>query len=128
MYSMDGKVSGEANEEDGSNETPQSSFKGGFKFTGVVASKPMSISLRLEDPYFTPTDPARYQTVVCLVAATDISGALAIQALSERWNGIQLKMTKSGVISSRPSCPIGNAVAQIQTQNGRADSTVSVGR
>lgn len=41
-------------------------------------SKEVAVSLRLEGPYFTPADPARYQTVVCLVAGTGVSGALAI--------------------------------------------------
>lgn len=36
------------------------------------------ITLRLEGPYFTPADPARYKTVVCLVAGTGLSGAIAV--------------------------------------------------
>ncbi|KFY79043.1 hypothetical protein V498_08996 [Pseudogymnoascus sp. VKM F-4517 (FW-2822)] len=36
------------------------------------------IGVRAEGPYFTPADPARYHTVVCIVAGTGISGALAI--------------------------------------------------
>ncbi|KAG4437822.1 hypothetical protein IFR05_006709 [Cadophora sp. M221] len=36
------------------------------------------VSLRLEGPYFTPADPKRYRTVVCFVAGTGVSGALAI--------------------------------------------------
>ena len=34
--------------------------------------------VRLEGPYFTLSDPAAYPSVVCLVAGTGISGALAI--------------------------------------------------
>ncbi len=37
-------------------------------------------SLRLEGPYFTPANPAFYKTVICLVAGTGISGAIAIAA------------------------------------------------
>ncbi|KFY14742.1 hypothetical protein V492_02440 [Pseudogymnoascus sp. VKM F-4246] len=37
-----------------------------------------AICVRAEGPYFTPADPARYHTVVCIVAGTGISGALAI--------------------------------------------------
>lgn len=37
-------------------------------------------SLRLEGPYFTPANPASYNTVICLVAGTGISGAIAIAA------------------------------------------------
>jgi len=37
-------------------------------------------SLRLEGPYFTPANPASYNTVVCLVAGTGVSGAIAIAA------------------------------------------------
>jgi hypothetical protein len=36
------------------------------------------IALRLEGPYFTPAKPSGYKTVVCLVAGTGVSGALAI--------------------------------------------------
>lgn len=36
------------------------------------------VSLRLEGPYFSPADPSRYDTVVCLVAGSGISGAIAI--------------------------------------------------
>ena len=39
---------------------------------------PIEVSLRLEGPYFTPADPAHYDTVVCLVAGTGVSGAIAI--------------------------------------------------
>ena len=35
-------------------------------------------SLRLEGPYFTPANPSMYHTVICLVAGTGISGAIAI--------------------------------------------------
>ncbi|KAL8761891.1 MAG: hypothetical protein Q9184_002022 [Pyrenodesmia sp. 2 TL-2023] len=38
----------------------------------------LDLSLRLEGPYFSPADPSRYHTVVCLVAGTGISGAMAI--------------------------------------------------
>ena len=37
-----------------------------------------NVALRLEGPYFTPAEPARYNTVVCLVAGTGVSGAIAI--------------------------------------------------
>lgn len=37
-------------------------------------------SLRLEGPYFTPVNPAGYNTVICLVAGTGITGAIAIAA------------------------------------------------
>jgi NAD(P)H-flavin reductase len=36
--------------------------------------------MRLEGPYFTPANPERYETVICLVAGTGVSGALAIAA------------------------------------------------
>ena len=38
------------------------------------------VALRLEGPYFSPADPFRYNTVICLVAGTGISGAIAIAA------------------------------------------------
>lgn len=48
----------------------------------------LDLALRLEGPYFSPADPSKYHTVVCLVAGTGISGAMAIagafSALQER--------------------------------------------
>lgn len=38
----------------------------------------VDIPLRLEGPYFTPADPLRYRTVICFVAGTGVSGAIAI--------------------------------------------------
>ena len=40
----------------------------------------IDVALRLEGPYFSPADPSRYDTVICLVAGTGISGAIAIAA------------------------------------------------
>lgn len=40
----------------------------------------VDVALRLEGPYFSPADASRYDTVVCLVAGTGISGAIAIAA------------------------------------------------
>ncbi|KAL8831933.1 MAG: hypothetical protein Q9191_000573 [Dirinaria sp. TL-2023a] len=40
----------------------------------------VNVSLRLEGPYFSPADPSRYNTVICVVAGTGISGAIAIAA------------------------------------------------
>ncbi|KAE8445704.1 hypothetical protein EG329_012883 [Mollisiaceae sp. DMI_Dod_QoI] len=48
-----------------------------FSAAGINV-KGLPISIRLEGPYFTPADPYRYKTVVCFVAGTGISGALAI--------------------------------------------------
>ena len=36
------------------------------------------IGVRVEGPYFTPADPSRYHTVVCIVAGTGVSGAISI--------------------------------------------------
>ncbi|KAI9743522.1 MAG: hypothetical protein M1818_002836 [Claussenomyces sp. TS43310] len=36
------------------------------------------IGIRAEGPYFTPADPSRYHTVICLVAGTGVSGAIAL--------------------------------------------------
>ncbi|KAL9103005.1 MAG: hypothetical protein Q9187_009058 [Circinaria calcarea] len=42
------------------------------------SSPKINISLRLEGPYFSPAYPSSYSTVVCLVAGTGISGAIAV--------------------------------------------------
>ena len=38
----------------------------------------VAVSLRLEGPYFTPAEPSRYHTVICLAAGTGITGSIAI--------------------------------------------------
>ena len=46
--------------------------------TAWINTAHAAIGVRAEGQYFTPADPARYHTVVCIVAGTGISGALAI--------------------------------------------------
>ena len=47
-------------------------------FTPVAGG--INVALRLEGPYFSPADPYRYDTVVCLVAGTGVTGAISIAA------------------------------------------------
>lgn len=54
----------------------------------------MELSLRLEGPYFTPADATRYNTVICLVAGTGISGAIAFAAA----------FADNERVGSRPGC------------------------
>ena len=58
----------------------------------------VNVSLRLEGPYFSPADPSRYNTVICLVAGTGISGAIAIAAA---FNRITLK-EQGGITETGP--------------------------
>ena len=48
-----------------------------------MSASGVETSLRLEGPYFTPANPSTYKTVVCLVAGTGLSGAIAIAAAFE---------------------------------------------
>ena len=50
----------------------------GKEQAGTICGDSISVSLRLEGPYFYPADPYRYDTVVCMVAGTGVSGAFAI--------------------------------------------------
>jgi hypothetical protein len=48
---------------------------------GLVRTYPsqgVDLSLRLEGPYFSEADPSQYRTVICFVAGTGVSGAIAI--------------------------------------------------
>lgn len=48
-------------------------------------SQGVELSLRLEGPYFSEADPSQYRTVICFVAGTGVSGAIAIaRAFLER--------------------------------------------
>lgn len=68
------------------------------------------IPLHLEGPYFTPSDPAAHATVICLVAGTGVSGALAIAhafAASRDSTGYSTSVPSrrgSGSAASRPTC------------------------
>lgn len=58
----------------------------------------INVTLRIEGPYFTPADPSLYKTVICLVAGTGISGAIAIAgafAETERQRAIALTCRSS---------------------------------
>ena len=63
----------------------ESSCQGGFTDTGNgnselagVQTVVLETGIRLEGPYFTPVKPSRFKTVICLVAGTGVSGALAL--------------------------------------------------
>lgn len=66
----------------------------------------IAVSLRLEGPYFSPADPSRYETVICFVAGTGISGALAIAtAFAERHRTVPavLAVEKQQLIEPPPA-------------------------
>ena len=58
--------------------SPPSETSEGADLQRVRQSAQYQISLRLEGPYFTPANPASYETVICLVAGTGVTGAIAI--------------------------------------------------
>ncbi|KAL8848280.1 MAG: hypothetical protein Q9221_006679 [Calogaya cf. arnoldii] len=60
----------------------------------------VDLALRLEGPYFSPADPSRYHTVVCLVAGTGISGAIAIAGA---FNTLQTSPSTAASIISQSS-------------------------
>jgi hypothetical protein len=98
------------------------------------APKPPSIkdavpvALRLEGPYFTTADPARYNTVVCIVAGTGVSGALAISGAFKEIERQSAAMIKVGGTYQRPVCSMGAPPPLVVSQEqGRAGSIMSVG-
>lgn len=92
-----------------------------------VPFKIVPISLRLEGPYFTIADPARYKTVVCIVAGTGISGALAIGGAFKELERQSAAFTETAeTTGNRPRCTMG-ADVEISQVNTRAGSVVSSG-
>ena len=69
--------------------------------------KIVPISLHLEGPYFTTADPARYKTVVCIVAGTGISGALAISAAFKELEVQSAASSNGKTTNVRPRCSTG---------------------
>ena len=59
----------------------------------------VDLALRLEGPYFSPADTFRYDTVICLVAGTGISGAIAI---ASAFNTFDVDQPKPGKPQIKP--------------------------
>ena len=64
-----------------------------------TSNESTDICFRLEGPYFTPANPYRYDLVVCMVAGTGISGALAI---GSAFNYVSPKPSSSGIDRADP--------------------------
>ncbi|KAL9595107.1 MAG: hypothetical protein Q9219_006650 [cf. Caloplaca sp. 3 TL-2023] len=77
----------------------------GSQELGLPAS--VDLDLRLEGPYFSPADPSRYHTVVCLVAGTGISGAIAIACAYDALHG-----SHRSINPEHPRSPSSKAVWQ----------------
>ena len=88
----------------------------------------IALHLRLEGPYFTPAEPARYHTVVCLVAGTGVSGAIAVanafreieRKAAERRNNPLFGQAQSSIHSGDESQDAGDRRAsRVAVQNER---------
>lgn len=74
----------------------------------------VDVGLRLEGPYFTPADPAHFNTTVCFVAGTGVSGAIAIAAafsLQERISVLGSSGSQTPTMSRPPSRALKAALA-----------------
>ena len=79
-----------------------------------IRSRPSSMyqtSLRLEGPYFTPANPAMYHTVICLVAGTGISGAIAISAAFSAQSSSEQSDTTAGPNTVSPNRSLDHQVS-----------------
>ncbi|KAF2763288.1 hypothetical protein EJ05DRAFT_33023 [Pseudovirgaria hyperparasitica] len=75
-----------ANGGDVERSNPASQSRDPTRRSSVSSTTPLN--LRLEGPYFTMATPSRYTAVLCLVAGTGLSGALAIAAaFKAEWDG-----------------------------------------
>lgn len=92
-------------------------------------SRAMPVALRLEGPYFTTADPSRFNTVICIVAGTGVSGALAIAGAFKELERQSTLLTIHGETYHRPKCTVGgSAKKQLKAVTGRAGSIISFGR
>ena len=81
-----------------------------------TSSKPAAATtLRLEGPYFTLATPDAYENVLCLVAGTGLSGALAIAAAFRAQAGLA------------PSCFLSSDTSANKEAPGAQTCTVSQG-
>jgi hypothetical protein len=89
-------------------------------------SRQFQISLRLEGPYFTSADPAKYRTVVCFVAGTGVSGALAIAAAFKE-QGQQLSFAAPSGECHQQRCSVGSSL-ELGDDHGSRQSIVPLRR
>jgi len=64
------------------------------------------VDLRFEGLYFTPADPARHKTVVCIIAGTEVSWAMAIAGAFEEIERQSATIPTKESITT-PRCSIG---------------------
>ena len=85
----------------------------------------ITTTMRMEGPYFTPANPELYKTVVCLVAGTGLSGALAFAAAFQAQHtraDEQRKLSYPGitlaeeVLDAAPACTISGNHKSIWTR------------
>ena len=115
-------------------ETPESENKhaeNGPHAKSIHSQTPLRsvpVSLRLEGPYFTAADPARYNNVVCIVAGTGVSGALAIVAAFQ-----ELERSSFTMVEQNETCSMGrnerrSGEETLNAKCSRAGSNISVPR
>ena len=82
------------------------------RLSNASAKQEVDTSLRLEGPYFTPANPEAYKTVVCLVAGTGLSGAIAISAAFQAQGAKPQPTTEA-------TAPVEGAVSTIAAESNR---------
>lgn len=85
------------------------------------------ISLRLEGPYFTIAEPSNYETVVCLVSGTGISGAMAIASAFKELERQPTVPTNHGPSETEPVPGIQSSI-EANGVISRAGITLAVNR
>lgn len=88
------------------------------------ATRPVAISLRLEGPYFTTADPSRYKTVVCIVAGTGVSGAIAISGAFKELERQCGRVTDSGECNGNSNCAMDASMAAAECSDN-SGATIS---
>lgn len=68
-----------------------------------VYPKGEAVKLRLEGPYYTTANPWAYDTVVCVVAGTGVSGAMAITGAFKALDQQSLRCKHGDVCKRRPN-------------------------
>jgi len=122
------RLAGLAAEDDTDDENPSSGTTTKGRNIPKIHIEAVAVSLRLEGPYFTPADPAQYNTVVSLVAGTGISGALAIAgAFKEMERQFSLSVsTGDNILASK--CLTGRGQQDISVEEKEKLSISSVKR
>ena len=104
LASLADEEEGKAKAGENGTVTPLSGLETHIGFSDPVTDFEVNTPLRLEGPYFTAANPRAYKTVICLVAGTGLSGAIAITAAFQAQRKGLPPVPEASMPTTAPAC------------------------